>query len=174
MFHAKDYCLHTYGSTYILSCCCLFCRQIFLLHAINNWAKFMQATKPKRYTVNEKWDFVFIPPTILPTCLFLHDKRCKVAKYFQTHTGNTKIHSVQHWVNCFLKEHLVLPFNWGFTIALYNQDKDYCIDGLHTLVAKIGTMSVGGGNLGTQITPQGWIFWTMIFYNLKKFTSRSI
>ena len=45
----------------------------------------MQATKPKRYTVNEKWDFVFIPPTILPTCLFLHDKRCKVAKYFQTH-----------------------------------------------------------------------------------------
>ena len=28
--------------------------------------------------------------------------------------------------------------------------------------------------LGTQITPRGWIFWTMIFYNLKKFTSRSI
>ena len=25
-----------------------------------------------------------------------------------------------------------------------------------------------------QITPWGWIFWTMIFYNLKKFTSRSI
>ena len=22
--------------------------------------------------------------------------------------------------------------------------------------------------LGTQITPQGWIFWTVIFYNLKK------
>ena len=21
--------------------------------------------------------------------------------------------------------------------------------------------------LGTQITPRGWIFWTMIFYNLK-------
>ena len=27
--------------------------------------------------------------------------------------------------------------------------------------------------LETQITPQGWIFWTMIFYNLKKFISRS-
>ena len=26
----------------------------------------------------------------------------------------------------------------------------------------------------TKITPQGWIFWTMIFYHLKKFTSRSI
>ena len=23
------------------------------------------------------------------------------------------------------------------------------------------------GQLGTQITPRGWIFWTMIFYNLK-------
>ena len=28
--------------------------------------------------------------------------------------------------------------------------------------------------LGTQIKPWGWIFWTMIFYTLKKFTSRSI
>ena len=28
--------------------------------------------------------------------------------------------------------------------------------------------------LGTQITPQGWLFWTMIFYNLKKFTLKSI
>ena len=28
--------------------------------------------------------------------------------------------------------------------------------------------------LWTQITPRGWIFWTMIFYNLEKFTSRSI
>ena len=90
-------CIHMdLPTSYILACCCLFCRQIFLLHAINNWAKFMQATKPKRYTVNEKWDFVFIPPTILPTCLFLHDKRCKVAKYFQTHTRNTKIHT---WYN---------------------------------------------------------------------------
>ena len=31
----------------------------------------------------------------------------------------------------------------------------------------------GGGELGTKITPRGWIFWTKIFYNLKKFTSRS-
>ena len=74
----------------------------------------MQATKPKRYTVNEKWDFVFIPPTILPTCLFLHDKRCKVAKYFQTHKHKKykNTYLVQHWVNCFLKEHLALLFNW--------------------------------------------------------------
>ena len=28
--------------------------------------------------------------------------------------------------------------------------------------------------LGTQITPRGWIFWAMNFYNLKKFTLRSI
>ena len=28
--------------------------------------------------------------------------------------------------------------------------------------------------LGTQITPWGWIFWTLIFYDPKKFTSRSI
>ena len=25
----------------------------------------------------------------------------------------------------------------------------------------------GWWELGTQITPWGWIFWTMIFYNLK-------
>ena len=35
-------------------------------------------------------------------------------------------------------------------------------------------MTNGGGKKIPQITPQGWIFWTMIFYNLKKFTSRSI
>ena len=29
-----------------------------------------------------------------------------------------------------------------------------------------------GGNLGPKIHP-GWIFWTMIFYNLEKFNSRS-
>ena len=27
---------------------------------------------------------------------------------------------------------------------------------------------------GTQITPRGWLFWTMIFYNLIKLTLRSI
>jgi hypothetical protein len=31
-----------------------------------------------------------------------------------------------------------------------------------------------GREKGPQITPLGWIFWTMIFYDLKKFTSRSI
>ena len=31
-----------------------------------------------------------------------------------------------------------------------------------------------GDKEGIQITTQGWIFWTMTFYNLKKFTSRSI
>ena len=35
-------------------------------------------------------------------------------------------------------------------------------------------LSTGGGKKAPQITPQGLIFWTMIFYNLKKFTSRSI
>jgi hypothetical protein len=28
-------------------------------------------------------------------------------------------------------------------------------------------ITTGWLELGTQITPQGWIFWTMIFYNLK-------
>ena len=35
-------------------------------------------------------------------------------------------------------------------------------------------ITTGGGKKAPQITPRGWIFWTMIFYNLKKFTSRSI
>ena len=37
-----------------------------------------------------------------------------------------------------------------------------------------GKWPAWGWELETQITPQGWIFWTMIFYNLKRFTSRSI
>ena len=37
-----------------------------------------------------------------------------------------------------------------------------------------GNQWTKGEELGTQITPWGWIFWTMIFFNLKKFTSRSI
>ena len=32
----------------------------------------------------------------------------------------------------------------------------------------------GGGKKAPQITPRVWDFWTMIFYNLKKLTSRSI
>ena len=31
-----------------------------------------------------------------------------------------------------------------------------------------------GRKMATKITPRGWIFWTMMFYHLKKFTSRSI
>ena len=31
-----------------------------------------------------------------------------------------------------------------------------------------------GWELGTGIAARGWILWTMIFYNLKKFTSRSV
>ena len=31
-------------------------------------------------------------------------------------------------------------------------------------------LPLGEGKRPPQITPQGWIFWTMIFYNLKKFT----
>ena len=35
-------------------------------------------------------------------------------------------------------------------------------------------MTTEGVKMPPQITPRGWIFWTMIFYNLKKFRSRSI
>ena len=35
-------------------------------------------------------------------------------------------------------------------------------------------ITTGGGEKAPQITPRGWIFRTMIFYNLKKFTSKSI
>ena len=31
-------------------------------------------------------------------------------------------------------------------------------------------MTTGGGKKAPQITPRGWIFWTMVFYNLKEFT----
>ena len=35
-------------------------------------------------------------------------------------------------------------------------------------------LPLGEGKGAPQITPRWWIFWTMIFYNLKKFTSRFI
>ena len=46
------------------------------------------------------------------------------------------------------------------------------IDGQNTQL--IFLITNGGGKNAQQITSWGWIFWTMIFYNLKKFTSRSI
>ena len=52
--------------------------------------------------------------------------------------------------------------------------KDYYIDGRNTQLISFEKMSTGGGKKVPQITPWGWIFWTMIFYHLKKFTSRSI
>ena len=52
--------------------------------------------------------------------------------------------------------------------------KDYYIDGQNTQLIFFEKMSTWGGKQGPQITSRGWIFWTMIFYNLKKFTSRSI
>ena len=38
-----------------------------------------------------------------------------------------------------------------------------------------GNLTTQGEELGTQITPQGWNFWTMIFYNiLSKFSKALI
>ena len=103
----------------------------------------MQATKPKRYTVNEKWDFVFIPPTILPTCLFLHDKRCKVAKYFQTHKHNKykNTYLVQHWVNCFLSVTSVVEFCGRESIDFMKKSFfDLTFTDVHTKRQKLGTI----------------------------------
>ena len=52
--------------------------------------------------------------------------------------------------------------------------KDYYIDGQNTQLIIFEIMTTEGVKMPTQITPLGWIFWTMIFYNLKKFRSRSI
>ena len=51
---------------------------------------------------------------------------------------------------------------------------DYYIDGQNTQLIFFEKNLTVGGKKANQITPRGWIFWTMIFYNLKKFTSRSI
>ena len=45
----------------------------------------------------------------------------------------------------------------AFIVSMY-YFKDYYIDGLRTLAAKIGTMSAEGGPLGTQITTRGGFF----------------
>ena len=52
--------------------------------------------------------------------------------------------------------------------------KGYYIDGQNTQLIIFEIMTTEGVKMPTQITPLGWIFWTMIFYNLKKLTSRSI
>jgi hypothetical protein len=44
--------------------------------------------------------------------------------------------------------------------------KDYYIDGQNTPLIFFEKISTGGGKKTPQITPRGWIFWTMIFYNL--------
>ena len=57
----------------------------------------------------------------------------------------------------------------------YLSGKDYYTDGQNTQLTFFEKKkSTGGGKKAPQITHRGWIFWTMIFYNLKKFTSRSI
>ena len=47
--------------------------------------------------------------------------------------------------------------------------KDYYIDGQNTKWIFFEKKNqTGGGKKPPQITPLGWIFWTLIFYNLKK------
>ena len=59
---------------------------------------------------------------------------------------------------------------WSLVVTL---PKDYYIDGQNIQLIFFEKMTTGEGKR-PQITPRGWIFWTVIFYNLKKFTSRSI
>jgi hypothetical protein len=44
---------------------------------------------------------------------------------------------------------------------------DFLIDGCRIGLFRGARNTTGWWELGTQITPRGWIFWTMIFYNLK-------
>ena len=61
----------------------------------------------------------------------------------------------------------------------YSQDRDWLRQGLlyrwteHSADFFLKKCPLREGNKAPNYTP-GWIFWTMIFYNLKKFTSRSI
>ena len=47
-------------------------------------------------------------------------------------------------------------------------DKDYYTDGQNTQLIFKKRMTTEGVKMPPQITPRGWIFWTIIFYNLKK------
>ena len=58
--------------------------------------------------------------------------------------------------------------------SMIKLSKDYYIDGQNTQLIFFEKMSTGGGKMAPQITPQGGIFWTIIFYNLKKFPLRFI
>ena len=52
--------------------------------------------------------------------------------------------------------------------------KDYYIDGQNTQLIFFEKYTTGGGKKAPKLHRGGGIFWTMIFYNLKKITSRSI
>ena len=44
---------------------------------------------------------------------------------------------------------------------------DFLIDGRRIGLFRGARNTTGWRELGTQIKPRGWIFWTMIFFNLK-------
>ena len=71
----------------------------------------------------------------------------------------------------FVKEGDIVPGNLNLDLTYC---KDYYIDKQNTQLIFFEKMTTGGGIKAPQITPRGWIFWTMIFNNLKKFISRSI
>ena len=52
-----------------------------------------------------------------------------------------------------------------FHVTLY---KDYYIDGRNTHLISLEKMSTGVGKKAPPNYTPGWIFWTMIFYDLKK------
>ena len=78
-----------------------------------------------------------------------------------------------------LEKHLIGPGSTNLvSITLGYWDisllKDYYIDGQNTRLIFFEKISTGRKKKVPQITTRGWVFWTMIFYNSKKFTSRSI
>ena len=45
--------------------------------------------------------------------------------------------------------------------------KDFLIDGRRIGLLEEPRITAGGLEVGTQITPRGWIFWAIIFYHQK-------
>ena len=82
--------------------------------------------------------------------------------------GNTKAQNYIFWEDNKLWKHLPI------FLTLYLLMDIFIPDSYVVILFSDKWTTWGGGILGTQITPQGWIFWTIIFHNLKKFTSRSI